>query len=81
MIETLGIFIKLGRHVAHDEMMNPIDFGGQKSKVEIDKSVNNLVDTIQIKLFLVLIKLRRNVAQEERMNPNILGVRGQGHNR
>ena len=25
-------FVKLGRHVNHDERMNPIDFGGQRSK-------------------------------------------------
>ena len=25
-------FVKLGRHVNHDERMNPIDFGGQRSR-------------------------------------------------
>ena len=28
-------FVKLGRHVNHDERMNPIDFGGQRSKVKV----------------------------------------------
>ena len=28
-------FVKLGRHVSHDERMNPIDFGGQRSKVKV----------------------------------------------
>ena len=27
-------FVKLGRHVNHDERMNPIDFGGQRSRSE-----------------------------------------------
>ena len=28
-------FIKLGTHVNHGEMMNPIDFGDQKSKFKV----------------------------------------------
>ena len=40
--------IKLGRHVIHGEMMNPIDFGGQRSKVKvtIDIDGDKLVSTI-----------------------------------
>ena len=28
-------FIKLGRHVHYDERMNPIDFGGQMSRLQL----------------------------------------------
>ena len=38
MIETKPLcifFIKLGRDVNHDERMDPIDFGGQRSKVKV----------------------------------------------
>ena len=32
-------FVKLGRHVNHDEKMNPIDFGGQISKVKVTMDI------------------------------------------
>ena len=40
-------FVKLGRHVDHDERMNPIDFGGQKSKVKVTMDIygNNTIET------------------------------------
>ena len=43
--------IKLGRHVSHSETMDPIDFGGQRSKVKvtIDMYGNELVNTIETK--------------------------------
>ena len=43
--------IKLGRHVNHDERMDPIDFGGQRSKVKVrmDINGNKLVNTIDTK--------------------------------
>ena len=28
-------FIKLGRHVSYSERMDPIDFGGQRSKLKV----------------------------------------------
>ena len=31
-------FVKLSRHFNHDEMMNPIYFGGQRSKVKVTKT-------------------------------------------
>ena len=35
MIETVVcILIKLSRHISHSEAINPIDFGGQRSKVK-----------------------------------------------
>ena len=45
------LFIKLGRHVHYDERMNPIDFGGQRSKVKITIHIygNKLVNTIETK--------------------------------
>ena len=50
MIETKPVcyFIKLGRHVSHSEKMDPIDFGGQRSKVKvtIDMYENKLVNII-----------------------------------
>ena len=42
-------FIKLGRHVSDSEKMDPIDFGGQRSKVKvtIDMYGNKLLNTIE----------------------------------
>ena len=44
-------FIKLGRHVSHGERMDPIDFGGQGSKVKVTMDIygDNLVNTIETK--------------------------------
>ena len=44
-------FVKLGRHVNHDERMNPSDFGGQRSKVKVIMDIygNKLVNTIETK--------------------------------
>ena len=44
--------IKLGRHVRHGERMNPIEFGGQRSKVKVTMDMiygNKLVNTIETK--------------------------------
>ena len=48
--------IKLGRHVNHDERMDPINFGGQRSKVKVTMDIygNNLVNTIATKLLRLL---------------------------
>ena len=45
-------FVKHGRHVNHDERMNPINFGGQRSKVKVTMDIygNKLVNTIETKL-------------------------------
>ena len=42
---------KLGRPVNHGERMNPIDFGGQRSKVKVSMEIygNRLVNTIETK--------------------------------
>ena len=44
-----SFFVKLGRHVNHDERMNPIYFGGQRSKVKVKMDIyrNKLVNTIE----------------------------------
>ena len=44
-------FIQLGRDVNHNERMNPIDFGGQKSKVRVTMDIygNKLANTIATK--------------------------------
>ena len=42
-------FVKLGRHVNHDERMHPIDYRGQRSKVKVTMDIygNKLVNTIE----------------------------------
>ena len=47
----MDFFIKLGRHVCHGKRMNPIDFGGQRSKVKVTMDIygNKLVNTIGTK--------------------------------
>ena len=44
--------IKLGRNVSHGERMNPIDFGGQRSKVKVTMDIYGykLVNMIETKL-------------------------------
>ena len=44
--------VKLGRHVRPGERMNPIDFGGQRSKVKVTMDIyeNKLVNMIETKL-------------------------------
>ena len=45
-------FFELGRHLDHDERINPIDVGGHgsKFKVTLDMHRNKLVNTIETKL-------------------------------
>ena len=42
------LLVKLGSNVNHDKRMNPIDFGGQRSKVKVTMDLygNKLVNTI-----------------------------------
>ena len=61
-IETtpLYVFVKVGRHVYHDERMHLIDFGGQRSKVKVTMGIygNKLVNKIETKsLFISLSNL------------------------
>ena len=48
-------FVKLGRHVNHDESMIPFDFGGQRSKVKVTMDIygNKLVNTIETLLLCI----------------------------
>ena len=41
-------FVKLGKHVNHGKKMDPIDFGGQRSKVKVKKDIygNKFVNMI-----------------------------------
>ena len=47
----MHIFIKLGRHVHYDNRMKPIDFGGQRSTVQVTIDIygNKLVKAIETK--------------------------------
>ena len=74
------LFIKLGRHVHNDERVNPIDFGGQRSRsqytyVEIRFSLMNKIET---KLLCASSSnLADMLAMVRRWTLLILGVRGQ----
>ena len=52
-LTVVCLFIKLGRHVHYDERMNPIDFGGQRSKVKVTVTIDiygiKLVNKIETK--------------------------------
>ena len=51
--------------------MDPIDFGGQRSKVKvtIDIYENKLVNIIETKPFCTFINLGRHVSHSEKMDP------------
>ena len=76
-------FIKLGRYVNHSGRMDPIDFGGQRSKVKvtIDRCGNKFVNMIETKK---LSASSSNLADMLTMTREsillILEVKGQGHN-
>ena len=68
--------IILARHVNRGKRMNPIDFGGQRSKIKVTTDIygNELVNTIEttplcISLVYFFIKLCRHINNGERMNP------------
>ena len=71
-------FIKLGSHVNHGEMMDPIDFVGQRSnvKVTMDNYGNKLEITIETTVVYFFIKLGRHVYHGERMDPIDFGGQG-----
>ena len=50
-LTVVDFFINLCGHVYHDERMNPIDFGGQRSKVKVTMDIygNKLVNMIETK--------------------------------
>ena len=72
-------FFKLGRHVNHDERMNPIDFGGQRSKVKVTMDIygNKLVNTIETEpLYISLSNLAGMLTMVRGWALLILEVRG-----
>ena len=73
-------FLKLGRQVNHDERMNPIDFGGQRSKVKVTMDIygNKLVNTIETKpLCISWLNLADILTMVRGWTLLILEVRGQ----
>ena len=73
-------FVKLGRHVDHDERMNPVDFGGQRSKVKVTMGIygTKLVNTLETKpLCISLSNLADMLAMVRGWTLLILHVRGQ----
>ena len=70
--------IKLGRHVNHDERMDPIDFGGQRSRSEWDIYGNKLVNKIETKpLCISCSNLADMLTMMRGLTLLILEVRGQ----
>ena len=73
-------FVKLSRHVNHDERINPIAFGGQRSKVKVTVDIygNKLVNTIETKpLCISLSSLAFILTMVRGWTLLILEVRGQ----
>ena len=76
-------FIKLGRHVNRDDRIDPIDFGGQRSKIKVTMDIygNKLVNTIETKLFCISLSNLVDMSTMVRGRTLlILEVKGQGHN-
>ena len=72
--------IKLGRHVNHDGRMNPIDFGGQRSKVKVTMEIygNKVVNAIETKPFCIsLSNLADMLTMVRGWTLLVLEVRGQ----
>ena len=73
-------FVKLGRRINHDERMNPIDFGGQRSQVKVTMDIywNKLVNMIETKpLCISLSNLADMLTMVRGWTLLILKVRGQ----
>ena len=73
-------FFKLGRHVNHGERMDPFDFVGQRSKVNVTMDIygNKLVNTIETKpLCISLPNLADMLTMVRGWTLLILEVRGQ----
>ena len=76
-------FVKLGRHVNHEERINPIIFGGQKSKFKVTMGIygNKLVNMIATKLLCIsLSNLADMFTMVRGWTLLILEVKGSGHN-
>ena len=55
-------FVKLGRHVDHDERTDPIDFEGQRSKVKVTMGIYGykLVNKIESKPLCISLSKARS---------------------
>ena len=76
-------FVKLGSNVNHDEKMNPLDSGDQRSKVKVTVDIygNKLVNTIETtSLHVSLSNLADMLTMMRGRTLLILEVKGQGHN-
>ena len=62
--------------------MDPIDFGGQRSKVKVTMGIyaNKLLNTRDLTVAFFFITLGRHVNYDERIEPFDFEVIGQGHN-
>ena len=72
----------LATHVNHDKRMNPIDFGGQRSKVKVTMDIygNKLVNTIGTKpLCISSSNLAEMLTMVRGLTLMILEVKGQSH--
>ena len=77
------LFIKLGGHVHYAEGMNPIDFGGQRSKVKVTIHMygNKPMNMIETKpLYASSSNLADILAIVRGWILLFLEVKGQGHN-
>ena len=75
-------FIKLGRDVNHGERMDPIDFGGQRSRSQWTRTEIRYEPNTDLTVMYFFIKLGRDVNHGERMNSIDLGglsSKGEGH--
>ena len=75
-------FIKLGRHVNYGERMDPIDIGGQRSKVKVTMDIygNMLLNRIETKLLCIsLSNLADMLTMVRGWTLLILEVKGEGH--
>ena len=75
-------FIKLGRHVNHGERIDPIYFGGQRSKVKVTMDIygDKLVNTKETKpLCISSSNLAEMLIIVREWTLLILEVKGQGH--
>ena len=74
--------IKLCRHVSHGERMNPIGFGGQRSKVKVTMDIygNKLVNMIETKpLCISSSNLAEILTMVRGWTLFIVEVKSQGH--
>ena len=75
-------FIKVGRDVNHGERMDPIDFGGQRSRSQLTRTEIRYEPNTDLIVMYFFIKLGRDVNHGERMSSIDIGGlswKGEGH--